>query len=40
MDIIYKIEFFSDWHCGSGLSSGADVDLLVVKVDQPNGVAP
>ncbi len=31
MDIIYKIEFFSDWHCGSGLSSGADVDLIVVK---------
>lgn len=31
MDIRYKIEFFSDWHCGSGLSAGADVDLLVIK---------
>lgn len=29
--INYKIKFFSDWHCGSGLSAGADVDLLVVK---------
>ena len=26
-----KIEILSDWHCGSGLSSGADVDLLCVK---------
>ncbi len=31
MDIHYKIEFFSDWHCGSGLSAGADVDALVIK---------
>lgn len=31
MDIQYKIEFFSDWHCGSGLAAGADVDALVVK---------
>ncbi|MDR1371264.1 MAG: RAMP superfamily CRISPR-associated protein [Dysgonamonadaceae bacterium] len=31
MDITYKIVFFSDWHCGSGLSSGADLDLLVIK---------
>ncbi len=31
MDIKYKLEFFSYWHCGSGLSAGADVDLLVVK---------
>ena len=29
--IKYKIEFFSSWHCGSGLSAGADVDELVVK---------
>lgn len=29
--INYKIKFFSDWHCGSGLSAGADVDMLVVK---------
>jgi len=27
----YKIEFLSDWHCGSGLSSGSDVDALVIK---------
>jgi len=31
MNIHYKIEFFTDWHCGSGLSSGADLDLLVIK---------
>ncbi len=30
-NIKYKIEFFSDWHCGSGLSAGADVDSLVIK---------
>ncbi len=29
--MIYKIEFLSDWHCGSGLNSAADVDLLVIK---------
>ncbi|MDE5877739.1 MAG: CRISPR-associated protein [Muribaculaceae bacterium] len=33
MDIHYKIDFFSDWHCGSGLSAGADVDALVIKDD-------
>lgn len=27
----YKIEFYSFWHCGSGLAAGADVDALVVK---------
>lgn len=31
MNIKYKIEFHTDWHCGSGLSAGADVDALVVK---------
>ena len=31
MEINYYIQFYSDWHCGSGLSSGADMDLLVVK---------
>ena len=31
MNIKYKITFYSDWHCGSGLSSGADLDLLVIK---------
>lgn len=30
-DIKYTIEFFSDWHCGSGLAAGADVDALVVR---------
>ncbi|GHT29223.1 hypothetical protein AGMMS49574_05350 [Bacteroidia bacterium] len=29
--IKYKVEFLTDWHCGSGLSSGADLDLLVIK---------
>lgn len=29
--IKYKIEFFSNWHCGSGLAAGADVDSLVIK---------
>lgn len=27
----YKIKFYSNWHCGSGLAAGADVDALVVK---------
>ncbi len=31
MNIRYKVEFFTDWHCGSGLAAGADVDALVVK---------
>ena len=31
VDIIYEIEFFSNWHCGSGLAAGADVDALVIK---------
>lgn len=31
MNIHYKLEFFSYWHCGSGLSAGADVDLLTIK---------
>ena len=29
--INYKITFLSDWHCGSGLSAGADLSLLVIK---------
>ena len=32
--IRYKIEFFSNWHCGSGLAAGADVDALVIKNSQ------
>jgi CRISPR/Cas system CSM-associated protein Csm3 (group 7 of RAMP superfamily) len=31
MEIKYKIQFHTDWHCGSGLAAGADVDALVVK---------
>jgi len=31
MTIKYKIRFFSEWHCGSGLSAGADLDSLVIK---------
>ncbi len=30
-EIIYKIIFHSEWHCGSGLTSGSDLDALVVK---------
>ena len=30
-DITFKITFFSEWHCGSGLSSGSDLDALVIK---------
>ena len=29
--INYSITFYSQWHCGSGLSAGADIDELVVK---------
>jgi len=29
--IEYTIRFYSDWHCGSGLSSGVDLDALVIK---------
>lgn len=35
MKITYSIEFHTDWHCGSGLAAGADVDALVVK-DEKN----
>lgn len=31
INIKYTIEFFNNWHCGSGLSAGADVDALVIK---------
>jgi CRISPR/Cas system CSM-associated protein Csm3 (group 7 of RAMP superfamily) len=30
-NIKYKLTFFSDWHCGSGLSGGASIDNLVIK---------
>lgn len=29
--IDYTIEFFSFWHCGSGLAAGADADELVIR---------
>ena len=31
MNITYEIKFHTDWHCGSGLAAGADLDALVVK---------
>lgn len=31
MRINYSITFLSDWHAGSGLSSGADADSVVIK---------
>lgn len=27
----YTIRFYSEWHCGSGLSAGADLDALVIR---------
>lgn len=33
-DLTYKLTFLSFWHCGSGLSAGADVDALVIKDQQ------
>lgn len=30
-DLKYKVEFFSLWHCGSGLSGGAEKDTTVLK---------
>lgn len=29
--INYQIDFFSPWHCGSGLAAGAETDALVIK---------
>jgi len=31
MNLNYKVQMLSDWHCSSGLTSGADVDLLCIK---------
>lgn len=31
MDIEYQITFFSEWHCGSGLSAGFGADLAVIR---------
>lgn len=33
MELTYKITFLSDWHCGSGLSGGAEADATVIKDD-------
>lgn len=30
-DIVYTITFFSDWHCGSGLSAGSKSDAMVKR---------
>lgn len=30
-NIQYTLTFFAPWHCGSGLSSGADLDAVVIK---------
>jgi len=30
-DVKYIITFFSEWHTGSGLTSGSDLDALVLK---------
>jgi hypothetical protein len=35
-----KIELFSEWQCGSGLASGADVDLLAIKDTQGFPIIP
>ncbi|MDR0864061.1 MAG: RAMP superfamily CRISPR-associated protein [Candidatus Symbiothrix sp.] len=29
--IEYTVKFFSEWHCGSGLAAGANINALVVK---------
>ncbi|AEI50676.1 RAMP superfamily CRISPR-associated protein [Runella slithyformis] len=34
MELTYKITFLSDWHCGSGLSGGAEADATVIKDDR------
>jgi CRISPR/Cas system CSM-associated protein Csm3 (group 7 of RAMP superfamily) len=31
MELTYKIILLSDWHCGSGLSGGAEADTTVIK---------
>lgn len=31
MNLLYTIQFYSEWHCGSGLAAGADLDALVIK---------
>lgn len=31
MTLTYTLTFLSDWHCGSGLSGGAEADAIVIK---------
>ena len=31
LEINYEVEFYSFWHCGSGLAAGAETDALVVR---------
>jgi CRISPR/Cas system CSM-associated protein Csm3 (group 7 of RAMP superfamily) len=31
MTLEYNLTFLSDWHCGSGLSGGAEADAVVIK---------
>lgn len=31
MDLNYTLRFYSDWHCGSGLAAGANLDALVIR---------
>ena len=31
MNKTYTIKFYSEWHCGSGLADGAELDALVIK---------
>ena len=38
--IKYTITFHTDWHCGSGLAAGADLDALVVKDDEQMPFVP
>lgn len=33
MTIKYNLKLLSDWHCSSGLSSGANADLCLIKDD-------
>ena len=30
-DLKYEVEFYSIWHCGSGLAGGASKDAIVIK---------
>lgn len=34
MNLSYRITFFSEWHCSSGLSLGSDLDSMVIKENE------